>query len=245
MTRREIMAYVAAISLSLVAHVGLFEGLGHAARTGHRDRNRVLEFAVFEPPPPPAPEPEPDKPKPPSPEPPPVDLTEVAVPIPDDVPPPPNTDAGEEEPEQAPPVFGVTMSSVVGPGSDSGFKVRVGNTLMKEPEEEFTRPEEVKAYEAVPLYKVTRQPKFERGVCKPEPYPPQAKQMGIEGRVELEVELRADGTVGDVKLISGLGFDIDAAAIAAIKNCPFTPGEIAGKQVTTRITVGITFIIED
>lgn len=245
MTRREILAYVVAISMSLVAHVGLFEGLGHAARAGKHERSRVLEFAVFEPPPPPEPEPEPDEPKPPPPEPPAVDLTQVSTPIPDDAPPPPNTETGEEEPETAPPVFGVTMSSVVGPGSGSGFKVRVGNTLMKDPEEEFTPPEEVKAYKPVPLYKVTRQPKFTRGVCKPEPYPPQAKQMGIEGRVELEVELRADGTVGEVKLIRGLGFDIDAAAIAAMKKCPFTPGEIGSKQVTTRITVGITFIIED
>ena len=109
-------------------------GLGYAARQGKHERARILEFAVVEPPPPPEPEPEPEKPKPPRPAD--VDLTKVKAPI-EEVAPPPNTDAGEVEPESAPPVFGVTMSSVVGPGSGSGFRVRVGNTLMKDPEEEF------------------------------------------------------------------------------------------------------------
>ena len=123
--------------------------------------------------------------------------------------------------------------------------VQMAITFQKKREEEFTKPEKVKAYKPVPLHKVTSRPKFTRGVCKPEPYPPKAKKLGIEGRVEIEVELRHDGTVGDAIVISGLGYDIDAAAIEAIRKCPFEPGSISGKPVTTRITVGITFIIED
>ena len=91
---------------------------------------------------------------------------------------------------------------------------------------------------------MTRRPRFKNGLCKPE-YPVRAKRLGIEGRVQLEVELRADGTVGEIKVVKSLGFGLDAAAIKAIKNCPFEPGQIAGQPVTTRITVGITFIIED
>ncbi len=243
MSRNELISYSVAIALSAIMHIGLFEGLGHAARMGNHERARVLEFTVIEPPPPP-PEPEPSKPEIPEPPTPEIDLTKVELPA-EEVPPPANTDSGEVEPEEAPPIFGVTMSSVVGPGSGSGFRVRVGNTLMKEREEQFTEPTKVKAYKPVPLHKVTRRPTFTRGVCKPEPYPPKAKKLGIEGRVELEVELCHDGTVGTVILLSGLGYDIDAAAIAAIKKCPFEPGSISDKPVTTRITVGITFIIED
>ncbi len=244
MSRNEIISYGIAIALSAIVHIGLFEGLGHAARMGQHERARVLEFSVLEPPPPPEPEPQQPKPEVPEPPPPEVDLTKVELPE-EEVPPPPNTDSGEAEPEEAPPIFGVSMSSVVGPGTGSGFRVRVGNTLMKAPEEEFTEPREVKAYKPVPLHKVTRRPTFERGVCKPEPYPPTAKKLGIEGRVELEVELRHDGTVGTVIVVSGLGYDIDAAAVEAIKNCPFEPGSISGRPVTTRIIIGITFIIED
>ncbi|MFC1611146.1 energy transducer TonB [Myxococcota bacterium] len=236
----EAAIYAGAFLLSLVGHWGLIGGLSSAAEGAPAKRPRVLEFEVIKPP---EPEPEPERPEPPPPpEPKEVDLTEVVVPD-EDVPPPPN-EPGEEEPEEVKPVFGVSMSSVVGPGKGGGFKVRVGNTLMKDPEEEFVEPEKVKPYKPVPLFKVTRRPKFTRGLCKPD-YPPEAKRLGIEGRVQLEVELRADGTVGDVKVVKGLGHGLDEVAVEAIKKCPFEPGQISGKAVTTRITVGITFVIED
>src|SRR5206468_1937933 len=91
-----------------------------------RDRN--VEIEVREPPPPP-----PDiKPEPPPPPPPPEPRPRVvarrAPSPPPEAPPPPN----QEPPPKAgdaPPVFGVTMDSVVA-GDGPGMAVPVGNTLM-------------------------------------------------------------------------------------------------------------------
>ncbi|OGQ91146.1 MAG: hypothetical protein A2289_01085 [Deltaproteobacteria bacterium RIFOXYA12_FULL_58_15] len=239
-TWRDVVIYVGTFLFSLLAHWGLIGGLSSAARMAPPEKARVLEFAVVESPPPPTPEPEPEKPKP-KPKAKPIDLTSVVVP--DTTPPPPN-EAGETELEEAKPVFGITMSSVVGPGSGAGMSVRVGNTTMKAPEQEFTDPNAVKAYKPVPLYKVTKRPTFTHGICKPD-YPPEPKRLGIEGRVQLSVELRSDGTVGEVKVVEGLGYGLDEAAVKAIKNCPFEPANIGGEPVTTTITVGVSFVIED
>ena len=166
---------------------------------------------------------------------------------PPELPPPPNTEppADAVPAEKAKPVFGISMSSVVGPGSGSGFSVRVGNTLMKEPEKELTRPEDVKAYRPpVPLHKVSKPPRPRGGPCKSPPYPPEAKQLGLEGRVQLEVELRPDGSVGQVKVLAGLGHGLDEAAVEAVRRCPFDPAEVDGEPVATRITYTFTFVIE-
>ena len=219
-TWRDVVIYVGTFLFSLLAHWGLIGGLSSAARMAPPEKARVLEFAVVESPPPPTPEPEPEKPKP-KPKAKPIDLTSVVVP--DTTPPPPN-EAGETELEEAKPVFGITT--------------------MKAPEQEFTDPNAVKAYKPVPLYKVTKRPTFTHGICKPD-YPPEPKRLGIEGRVQLSVELRSDGTVGEVKVVEGLGYGLDEAAVKAIKNCPFEPANIGGEPVTTTITVGVSFVIED
>ncbi len=236
MRRRERVIYGGAVLLSLGAHFGLLQGLGAAAAIVPRQRQRVVELAVLEPPPP-APKPEP--PPPPKPRPAPI------VPPVVDLPPPPNTSDAVEPAEEAKPVFGVSLSSVVGPGTDTSFRVRVGNTLMKDPEAELTPPAEVRPYAPVPLHQVTRAPRFAGGQpCKP-PYPAEARRLGVEGRVELEVELRADGTVGEIRLVKGLGHGLDEAAIAALRDCPFEPAEAHGRAVTTRVPVGILFVIEE
>lgn len=239
MSRRELIIYGLAFVVSAALHIGLFEGLGSAARSAP-SRAKVLEFAVIEPPPPPPPEPEP-KPKPKPPPPKEVDLTEVKQ-LPE-VPPPPNTEAVEEPVEEARPVFGITMSSTVGPGTGSGFSVRIGNTLMKDPDEAFTPPEEVKVFKPVPLHKVTRMPK-RIDECMAD-YPPAAKQLGIEGRVKLEVEIQTDGTVGGVRVVSGLGHGLDDAAVLALRKCRFQPAESGGRAVPTRIIYTYTFFLED
>lgn len=245
--RRDWFIYGVALAASTLGHVALFGGLGSAAKSSPKEAPRSLEIAVVKPPPPPPPAPPPEekpKPPPPKPKPKPVDLTKVKQPI--EAPPPPNdtTPPPAEAPAEPPkPVFGISMSSTVGPGSGSGFSVRVGNTLMKDPEEEVTPPSEVKPYRAVPLYKVNKQP-GKLGECVGE-YPPNAKRLGIEGQVQLEVEVLDDGSVGEVRVVKGLGHGLDEAATAALKKCRFSPAEVGGQPVTTRITYRYTFVITD
>jgi periplasmic protein TonB len=246
LTRRELAIYAAAILVSLIVHLGVWGGLTSAARNSPRQRNRAIEFAVLrpKPPPPPVRKPDPDKPKPKPP--PPVDVPLIKTPEPE-LPPPPNTSEGKITSDKAKPVFGISMTSVVGPGSGSGFAVRVGNTLMKDPDEKYTPSSEVKAYKPVPLHTVSKQPRSKNGPCPIDrrEYPKAAKELGIEGRVQLEVEVRADGTVGNVKVVRGLGFGLDEVAVRNIKLCAFEPAEIGGSPVTTRIIYAVTFIIEN
>jgi periplasmic protein TonB len=235
--RRDLVIYAAAFAASLIGHVAVFEGLGNAARQAPKKRERALEFAVFTPPPPAAPPPEPPKPKP-------VDLSKSKPKRLVETPPPPNREAPPPEPaaEPPPPVFGVTMSSTVGPGSGS-FSVRVGNTLMKEPEKEFTKPADVRPSKAVPLYQVSKMPS-RRGQCEAE-YPSEAKSMRVEGGVVLELDVMEDGRVDNVTVIKALGHGLDEAAVAALQRCRFAPAEMGGKAVATRIQYTYRFVLEE
>jgi periplasmic protein TonB len=233
-TRRlDVWIFVSAFVASMIAHVALIEGLGSRARKAPK-KHRNVEMALYRPPPPPPPPPKP------------VDLTkEKPKPKPVEPPPSNTTEAVKEPPKEPPkPVFGISMSSVVGPGSGSGFTVRVGNTLMKDPEKEFTKPEDVQSYnKPVALHNVTKMPS-RKAECKGT-YPAEARKLGVEGSVKLELEILADGSVGDVRVVKPLGYGLDEAAIAAMKACLFEPAEVAGKAVITRIVYAFTFLIED
>ncbi len=234
MSRREIAIYSLAILISLVGHVALFEGLGNAARSAPPPP-RPIEMAIYTPPPPdPTPPPEVEKPKPKK-----VDLTKVKLPPPPETPPPPNTQEQPPTDEPPRPVFGISMSSTVGPGSGSGFKVQVGNTLMKEPDKEKVAPAEVKAYTA-PLHQVQKMPKALTD-CRSAAM----EKLQFEGQVKLSVEILEDGSVGEVKVLSDFGeAKATALAMEAIRQCRFSPAEIAGKAVATIIPYKYTFQLE-
>lgn len=249
--RADRLAYLVTGVTSLVLHALLLEGLGSAARQAPA-RPRTLELAVLapKPPPPPVVPPPPvavEAEKPTKRPPPPVKPPEPTPPPPE-VPPPPNTtEPPPPDAEPAKPVFGISMSSTVGPGSGSGLRVRVGNTLMQDPDEKATPPAEVKPYappveKYVPVYKVSQAPR-RQGECKGD-YPPAAKAQGIEGQVKLDVTIEADGAVGEVRVITGLGHGLDEAAVKALRRCRFEPALVEGKPVATRIQYTYTFIIE-
>ena len=230
-----------ATSVSLVGHGVLFAGLRRAADEPRQARHRPIEIAVLvpeppaemEPPPPPEPEPRPAPRKAPK---------VVAAPPPSNSAAPPEAEPSSEPPP--PPVFGVTLSSVVGPGSGSGFRVRVGNTLMKEPEAEPTPVAEVEPYvqPVTPLHRVDALPK-KLHECQA-PYPKAARSSGVEGRIRLEVEVLPTGQVGTVRVLSGLGYGLDEAAARALRKCRFEPATVGGRAVATRIPYTYTFVIE-
>ncbi|MEJ7665915.1 MAG: energy transducer TonB [Hymenobacter sp.] len=62
-----------------------------------------------------------------------------------------------------------------------------------------------------------------------------------EGRVFASFTVKADGSVGDAKIIKGLAPAFDAAVLAAIQKLPrFVPGKQAGKAVAVSFTVPIS-----
>ena len=72
-------------------------------------------------------------------------------------------------------------------------------------------------------------------------YTPDAMRDKVQGSVELEIVVKADGTVGDVRVVKSLDKEhgLDAAAIEAAKKWLFKPGtkKDDGKPVATIVTV--------
>lgn len=199
--------------------------------------DRIVEFELVEPPPPPEPEPEPEPtPPPPKPKQKVVDLEQVNKPLPTQT---ATSDSPPDEP--AKPVFGVSMDSTVeGAGS---FAVRVGNTVQKEPEKEFTPPSDVKAIAQVPYQRLETPPKLKRDFRAE--YPPGAKEEGIEGTVILKMDIDETGRVIAVRLVRGVHPELDAASKAAAFKFLYTPGKVDGEPVVTLNFVHrYTWIIE-
>jgi periplasmic protein TonB len=75
---------------------------------------------------------------------------------------------------------------------------------------------------------------------KPE-YTEDARRGGIEGDVELEIVVRSDGSVGDVKVLRGLGGGLDRRAIDAVRQWRFTPAKRFGRPVDVLVEVAVEF----
>jgi TonB family protein len=71
-------------------------------------------------------------------------------------------------------------------------------------------------------------------------YPEEALQQQIQGAVVLEVHTRRDGTIQEVKLLSGPRLLADAA-IAAVKQWRFKPRMVQGQPAEMQTTVTLNF----
>lgn len=73
-------------------------------------------------------------------------------------------------------------------------------------------------------------------------YPPQARRIGIEGRVFVEFVIGRDGILTDVKVIKGIGGFCDEEAVRIVESSPpWNPGKQRGKPVRQRYTLPIIF----
>jgi periplasmic protein TonB len=73
-------------------------------------------------------------------------------------------------------------------------------------------------------------------------YPPQARRMGIEGRVFVEFVIAKDGTITEVRAIKGIGAGCDEEAVRIVQSAPpWNPGKQRGKPVKQRYTLPIIF----
>jgi periplasmic protein TonB len=72
-------------------------------------------------------------------------------------------------------------------------------------------------------------------------YTDEARRGNIEGEVELEIVVRRDGTVGDVKVIRGLRGGLNDRAIQAVRQWRFAPGRMKGVPVDVVVEVGVEF----
>jgi TonB family protein len=72
-------------------------------------------------------------------------------------------------------------------------------------------------------------------------YTEAARQSGIEGEVELEIVVRRDGTVGDVKVTKGLAGGLNDQAIAAVRQWRFAPATRLNAPVDVVVEVAVEF----
>jgi protein TonB len=73
-------------------------------------------------------------------------------------------------------------------------------------------------------------------------YPPQARRMGIDGKVFVEFVINKDGSISDVRAVKGIGAGCDEEAVRVVQSAPsWTPGKQRGKPVKQRMVLPITF----
>jgi protein TonB len=72
-------------------------------------------------------------------------------------------------------------------------------------------------------------------------YTDEARRGNIEGEVELEIVVRRDGTVGDVKIVRGLRGGLNDRAVQAVRQWRFSPGRMKGVPVDVVVEVGVEF----
>jgi len=72
-------------------------------------------------------------------------------------------------------------------------------------------------------------------------YTEEARRRGLTGEVVLEIVVRRDGSVGDVKLLHGLGSGLDDRAVQAVRQWRFAPADRLGVAVDVIVEVGVEF----
>lgn len=72
-------------------------------------------------------------------------------------------------------------------------------------------------------------------------YTEDARMRGLEGDVELEIVVRSNGTVGDVRVVRGLGAGLDQRAVAAVRQWRFAPARRMNAPVDVMVEVAVEF----
>jgi protein TonB len=72
-------------------------------------------------------------------------------------------------------------------------------------------------------------------------YTEEGRRRRLEGDVVLEIVVKSDGSVGNVKLLQGLGAGLDERAVEAVRQWRFTPAKRYGTPVDVIVEVAMEF----
>jgi len=72
-------------------------------------------------------------------------------------------------------------------------------------------------------------------------YTEEARRRGLTGEVVLEIVVRRDGAVGDVKILQGLGAGLNDRAVQAVRQWRFSPAQRQGSPVDVIVEVAVEF----
>lgn len=76
-------------------------------------------------------------------------------------------------------------------------------------------------------------------------YPSIAAENGVQGRVTLKVQIKKDGSVGEVRITRSLSKECDTEAVRVVKKLArFNPGRQNGEPVNVWLTLPINFRLE-
>lgn len=74
-------------------------------------------------------------------------------------------------------------------------------------------------------------------------YTDEARRQNITGAVDLEITIRRDGTVSDVRILKGLGGGLNERAVAAVRQWRFAPARMKGTPVDVIVEVSMEFTL--
>ena len=178
-------------------------------------------------------------------------LAMVEPPVPTAVEPPPKPQATSRPP--TPPVFGIAMDSPT--AVSSPISAPVGGSTVADPGRPgrpnpgatgVGKPGDGNGTGFASALQVKVMPEIDTEACgKSITYPPDAERNGIEGSVRLRVALDQRGHVSSVRVLSGLGYGLDQAAVDAMKHrCKFTPAIAEDGRPVPFVVESYTFNFE-
>jgi periplasmic protein TonB len=74
-------------------------------------------------------------------------------------------------------------------------------------------------------------------------YTPATMRAGVQGNVVLDVVVKADGSVGDVKVTKPLHPELDEQAISTVRKWQFKAGTKGGEPVPVLVEIEMTFTL--
>jgi len=72
-------------------------------------------------------------------------------------------------------------------------------------------------------------------------YTDEARRRSVAGDVDLEIVVRRDGSVGNVRVVRGLGAGLDERAVEAVRQWRFNPAKRQGAPVDVVVQVSVEF----
>jgi periplasmic protein TonB len=72
-------------------------------------------------------------------------------------------------------------------------------------------------------------------------YTEDARRRGVSGEVVLEIVVRRDGSVGEVRVLQGLAGGLNERAVQAVRQWRFTPARRLGTPVDVIVEVAVEF----
>jgi len=130
-----------------------------------------------------------------------------------------------------------TIPPATNAGPTSALQEPVSTTAVAKPEQPWPPAGVFRPGGGVTAPKVTKEVRVG--------YTPDAMRAKVQGGVVLEAVVRADGTVGEVRVMRSLDtrYGLDDEAVKALKQWQFTPGQKDGAAVPVVVQVEMTFTI--